>query len=134
MIIGHTGDRDPFTYSGGVVIKDGDDYTWHFWICGDNEGDPVTYYSVDVPEDVLGWFDWVDISGICSCCDVDAADMRERSTSENVMDRVRVLEDIVSYHGGYQVCDGIEDTITEAELRERWEAEYDAFLKANPRA
>lgn len=122
-IIGSTGDVNVFDYDAGIIYTDEAGIGWEFWQWRDESDESSKavcfVYRVDVPQDVLEDFDWVDWEGVASSVGSDVAELRERGASADVRERVSVIEDAVGYHGGYEF-DQYPLKLTRAELKKRW--------------
>lgn len=114
-----TGDEDSFTHGGGIVLYDSlpDEFVWFWWPEPeeddvDDDGDPTLSYQVrwfrfpaegsilkaaDLDED--------DIAAIASRSGLDVQDVLDLARSDSVVDRVSVLEDVVSSIGGNRLDD-----------------------------
>jgi len=147
-----TGDRDPFTYGGGIVYVDDEtgDATWVVFPHTeedlpepeeDDDGNMIPsnetteVFSITVEPDIFGWHNWVTPEEIASSTGMDPDELREMSRSDNVMERVAVLEAIAG-HWGHHELDHHADKMTLAELLAAYESDHAEALrpkKSNPR-
>jgi hypothetical protein len=132
-VLGTTGDVNALDYGGGVVYRHPDGHiNWEWWdeedegaaspIAGDpNFAGKYTVYSATVedPGEVMKWYNWVDYESMGRTMDMTVAEYRKLCRSANPLDRVRLMEDIVGYHGSHEV-DQYPRKFTRAELEERW--------------
>jgi len=133
-IVERVGDVDPITYGGGVVFEDENgNYTLEYTYGA--EADPT--YQSDEPDpdfehvvyrvqlersldELLRWFDWIDLDGVADSIGSTKADMLSKARSGGVLGRAMLIEDVAGYYGWGELDDyGIK--IREAELEKRWE-------------
>jgi hypothetical protein len=129
-VLNTTGDVNALDYGGGVVYHNPeyDTIAWEWWdgAYDENgaevEGGPGVEYTVyrrDVPDDVTAEFDWANWAQVASSVGEDEETLREMGRSDNVMERVRVMEDLVGYYGPHEL-DSYALNLTYEEMIERW--------------
>ena len=135
-----TGDATPFVYGGGVVyVDDKGNATWTVWPFieedipepdTDDEGNAIygdetsPVFQIDVPKDVFADLNWVDVADIASSVG-STKELKKLGRSKNVMERVRVLEDIAGYHG-YQNLDAYASQMTLSEIEGKYGDDWEA--------
>ena len=151
---GTTGDRDPFTFGGGIVyldedgngdwvvfphteedLPDPDDYDEEDVGAYDertgkivgSEKTPV--FWIPVGADILADHDWVKVKEIASFTGQSAKELRRMSKSPDIMERVYVLESIAS-HDGYANLDSSPNEMKLWELKAAFDADHDKALAA----
>lgn len=121
--IGAIGDVNPVDYGGGVIYKvTGNPEPVLEYVHGLDGGDTskmMTLYRVEVPDDVFGYHNWVNIESVASAIGADPEELRRAGKSKKLMDRVWAIEAIASTHGWHEL-DHYPFDMTEAELRRRW--------------
>lgn len=142
---GTTGDRNPFTYGGGIVYVDPDsgDVQWTVFPYAeeditedyDDDKEETVYegstpvFSIDVPKDILDRYDWADFEAVADSIGSDYEDLAERAMSDDPMARVSVLEDISGYYG-YNELDSYASKYSMEELLEAFESDHEKALAA----
>lgn len=133
-VLGTVGDVNPIEHSGGIVVETEYgpqlEYTpgfepEHGYDEDDEGATMLTIYQVSIQDDVLKDLNWVkpdDLKSIASYTGGSASELRKLSKSSDVMDRVRVYEDVASYYGWHNL-DSYPLKITADELSERWYGE-----------
>lgn len=121
-LIMSTGDRDPFTYGGGLVFEhDG----YHVWVTWEYLHGEVRVYQILVPYDVLDWYDWVDAGSLVTE-DLQLEDITEMSGG-TIRDRIEILELICGVYGLSAMDEDFQD-MSCLMLRGMYEDIYDRFL------
>ena len=126
-VLGTTGDVNALEYGGGVVYEDEYGHHWEWWDePPDNdhpEGHTFHVYRAPIPKDVLKYHNWInesDLEDLAQSADWEDSDaIREWSSSNDVMERQAVLEDIVRYWGAENL-DSYPIEMTYEELSQRW--------------
>lgn len=125
--VGNIGDVNPIEYGGGFVFKN--EYGYFVEYTHGMESDcpdveklsrcELALYSVPVPDDVFSDHDWVKVEEVARTIGADPEELRKAGSSNNVMERVRALEDIAS-HWGWNELDHYPQTVKASELKRRW--------------
>ena len=108
-ILHRTGDVDPITHGGGVVLEWGDGPTWFCWDTSDEDVEDEIFevHEIPVPSSVTEEYDWVDLDPIAHSIGADPSEFRASASSEDLMERVSVLIAIVGHWGAFHLsqCD-----------------------------
>ena len=116
-LVANLGDRDPFSYGGFLVFKEGKDYNAVRWQSNEEENQgPVTVYRFDIPTDVFADKTWVKPAEIASSIGEDEFELVKQGRSKDVIQRALVVRDI-GETWGYDNLDTSPDTMTEKELK-----------------
>jgi hypothetical protein len=105
-IVLRTGDVDPITYGGGVVVKTSTGLDWWFW--DEPEGDPeepateFTIYRTPVPEDVVKTLDWVDWSQVASFIGSEPTEVAKMGQDALHL-RVGILDSVRYFYGAHNL-------------------------------
>lgn len=76
-------------------------------------------FTVDVPDDVFDWHNWVDLKEVAESQSMTVRELRELGRSPKVMGRVAALEAIAAYHG-WSALDDSPHKEPACEVAERW--------------
>lgn len=117
------GDASP-EYGAGVVYRDKYGVRLHVWETDDDSDVPfskerVSSYHLDVPADVLAEYGWIDPAKVAKTVDTTVADLRRRSKSRSIKDRVSVMEDLAAYTS-WQSMSGGGSMTTGAAIMRQW--------------
>lgn len=135
--ISSLGDVNP-EYGGTVLYRDQYGYHLEHWDEPEDDDLPasqqeVEVYRADVPDDVFGYHNWVNVADVARTMGMSATDLRADGRSADPTDRARAVEAIAMYHG-WQNLDESPATFTIAELKRRWRSIYGAPRKSRAKA
>lgn len=133
--IGTVGDSDPIEYGGGLIFtvrasivnpdvgaRSGPwiEYVEEPEFDPDEEPERLRkVYRVEVPQDPMDEYDWVDWEAIASYTGQDLDDLARVSQSPDLAGRAGLVEDVASYHGWHEL-DSYPLEMSTTEIMDRW--------------
>jgi len=125
-----TGDDDALTYGGGVIFRKDCDTFWQFWDAPSAK--VYLAWTAKVPAHVLRAYKSIDRDELAFHVGVDTDLLRTMSTSGKPLDRVRLLEGIMTLEGRSRVCPRGPEELTRHEMVQRWGPLYSVDPESMP--
>lgn len=114
-----TGDVNALNYGGGIVYRDKYGTHWDLWYSDDEDQDKYEVFTIDIPDDVIAEFNWVNWDSVANSIGMDLGELEWLGRSRKVGERVGALDAAVGHEGMY-AFDQYPVSLTRAELKRRW--------------
>lgn len=131
-----TGDLDAFQFGGGVVYRTPEkDIYWQFWEPRETGRKNFYVFTAPVPEQVLKFYDFVDIKILCTVGATDKREVQRLSRSRDPKERAYLVGIIKDAYGPSGVDpDETAEVLTPWDLSARWGDVYGTTINEVPQA
>lgn len=116
-IVARVGDVDPIEHGGGVIFESPEGELSLEYLRGIG-GPERTVYQVPIPEDVLDFYNWIEVENISSFGGLLPSEIRKMSTG-TPQEKAGILMLVATYYG-WSNLDSYPLKLSEREVEQRW--------------